>query len=311
MYYRNIPKQICILINILLVIGCSSSDDPNMVISTPDVVSPNDVETNDTIDALAALTLTNVSYGDNTQQVYDLYLPEGRLSSKTKIVVLIHGGGWTSGDKIDMAPFAQYFLLNHPDHAILNLNYTLADIAGPSAFPNQYLDIQRAINQVIDQQEELQVLPEFGFFGVSAGAHLAMMYDYTYDSNDLVKFVVNVVGPSDFTDSFYANDPNFQIALALLVDESQFPAGTDYAVANSPALTANEFSSPTLLFYGDQDPLVPLSNGQRLANALDILNIENTFTIYEGGHGDDWSEADFLDLSIKTDNYVNTYLAIE
>lgn len=318
---RNLQSYLSVLIlglSILLYSGCSSTDeditlsDPVVVDdTTDDDTTDDDTSNDDTEEPLAALTLSDVSYGDNPQQVYDLYLPEGRLASKTKIVVLVHGGGWTSGDKEEMQPFVDYFLENHPDHAVLNLNYVLAGVPGPAAFPNQYLDIQTALNQIINQSEELQVLPEFGFFGTSAGAHLAMMYDYTYDTEDLVKFVIDVVGPSDFTDPFYADDPNFEIALALLVDESQFPAGTDYAVANSPALVANDSSSPTLLFYGDQDPLVPLSNGQTLATNLTQLDIENTFTVYEGGHGDDWSEADVIDLSIKTSNYVNTYLAID
>jgi len=256
-------------------------------------------------------TVNNHSYGEHPQQVFDLYLPQGRSSSKTKVIVLVHGGSWMNGDKTNMENYVTYFKANHPDHAIVNLNYVLADGDSTYAFPNQYLDIQLAIDQIIAQQEELQILPEFGFLGTSAGAHISMMYDYTYDQEDLVKFVINIVGPSDFTDPFYADDPNFSIALSLLVDESQYPAGTDYAVANSPALLADTLSSPTLLFYGDQDPLVPLSNGQTLASNLDLLAIENTFTIYQGGHGDDWSEAAIIDLSQKTDVYMNTYLPIE
>lgn len=303
-----------------ILISCSSSDDDAGIQIIPEeeqeeVITDPDTDDgttdDDTQEPLEAQVMNDVSYGDDPQQVYDLYLPEGREASKTKMIVLIHGGGWTEGDKTDMEAFVNYFLENHPDHAILNLNYVLAQITGPAAFPNQYLDIDAAINQIVAQQEELQVLAEFGFLGTSAGAHLAMMYDYTYDTDNLVKFVIDIVGPSDLTDPFYADNPAFQIALGLLVDESQFPAGTDYAVANSPAHVANASSSPTLLFYGDQDPIVPLSNGQTLENALSILDIENTFTIYQGGHGDDWSDAARVDLGIKTDNYVNTYLAIE
>lgn len=318
MTLKALPRYITFFIFFGILISCSPSDDAQPLTEAPeeevivdDTTDDPNQDDNSTTDPLAAQVLTNVSYGNNPEQVYDLYLPEGRLSTKTKVVVIIHGGGWTSGDKADMAAFVNYFLENHPDHAILNLNYVLAQVLGPTAFPNQYLDIQTALNQIIEQAEELQILPEFGFFGTSAGAHLAMMYDYTYDSDDLVKFVINVVGPSDFTDPFYADDPNFPIALSLLADASQFPDGTDLAVANSPALVANSSSSPTLLFYGDEDPLVPLSNGQTLADNLTLINIENTFTIYEGGHGDDWSEAALIDLGIKTSNYVTTYLAID
>lgn len=311
MNYKKLLKPLYLFLILGVLMGCSSSDEDTFVQEEQEEVSDDTNDDDSAEDPLASLLLTDVSYGDNVQQVYDLYLPEGRTSATTKVMVLIHGGGWTSGDKSDMAQFVDFFLENHPNHAILNLNYVLASIVGPPAFPNQYLDIQNALDQVIAQQEELQILPEFGFFGTSAGAHLAMMYDYTYDTDDLVKFVIDVVGPSDFTDPFFADDPNFPIALALLVDESQFPDGTDYAVANSPALVVNSTSSPTFLFYGNQDPIVPLTNGERLNDALNTSGIPNQFTVYDGGHGDDWSVADGIDLSIQTSTYVNTYLAIE
>lgn len=280
--------------------SCSSSDD--------------EITTDETIieqPPLEAVTFTNVSYGDDAQQVYDLYLPEGRTASTTKVVVLIHGGGWISGDKSDMAASVAFVQAFHPDHAIVNVNYVLADLAtGTEAFPNQYLDIQAVINQITAQSEDLQILPEFGMIGASAGAHLAMMYDYVYDTNDQVKFVINIVGPSDFTDPFYSEDPTFNIALNLFVDESQFPEGTDYAVANSPALQVTTSSSPTLLFYGNQDPLVPLSNGMQLDSNLNAANVPHLFTVYEGGHGDDWSEESTLDLTLKSSDYINTYLPI-
>lgn len=300
------PLTFILLLFLLLVLspGCSSSDDDTFVPETQEEIA-------DTPAPLSNLVLTDVSYGENDQQVYDLYLPEGRSSSKTKVVVIIHGGGWTSGDKTDMTPFVDYFLTNHPDHAVLNLNYVLASIQGPPAFPNQYLDVQSAIDQVVAQEEELQIVPEFGFLGASAGAHLAMMYDYTYDTEDRVKFVIDIVGPSDFTDPFYADDPNFPFALSLLADENQFPEGTDLGVANSPALVASSSSSPTFLFYGDQDPIVPLTNGERLNDALTTVDVIHDFTVYEGGHGDDWSDEANIDLALKTASYVNTYLAIE
>lgn len=309
------------ILSLCVALSCSSDDDTNLPQEVEQIENP-DLDTNlppdpsdDSMDNppadLEAVIVTDVSYGDHPQQVYDLYLPQGRTAEKTKVMVLIHGGGWTTGDKQDLALFVNYLLENHPDHAIVNLNYVLAQIGGPAAFPNQYLDIDAALNQIIAQQESLQILPEFGFLGTSAGAHLAMMYDYTYDTNDIVKFVIDIVGPSDFTDPFYADDPSFPLALSLLADASQFPAGTDLAAANSPAVVVHSGSSPTFLFYGDQDPIVPITNGERLNAALDNQNVTHEFTIYEGGHGDDWSDADGLDLSLKTSSYVNTYLAID
>ncbi len=64
------------------------------------------------------------------------------------------------------------------------------------------------------------------------------------------------------------------------------------------------------MFYGDEDPLVPLSNGNALDAALTSFEIEHSYTIYEGGHGDDWSDADILDLQEQISEFIETYLSI-
>jgi acetyl esterase/lipase len=45
----------------------------------------------------------NVSYGTDASQKMDIYLPPGRTTAATKAIILIHGGGWSSGDKSDFA----------------------------------------------------------------------------------------------------------------------------------------------------------------------------------------------------------------
>ena len=87
--------------------------------------SENDVAPNET---LTEESLLNVSYGSNSQQKYDIYLPAGRSSEKTKVIVLVHGGGWTEGDKADMEYLIPALKANHPDYAIVNINYVLADL---------------------------------------------------------------------------------------------------------------------------------------------------------------------------------------
>jgi acetyl esterase/lipase len=49
----------------------------------------------------------NISYGADADQVYDIYLPVER-TEMTKILILVHGGGWTSGDKADMNGFKDF-----------------------------------------------------------------------------------------------------------------------------------------------------------------------------------------------------------
>lgn len=261
---------------------------------------------------LEASSVFNISYGDQAQQIYDLYLPADRSVDKTKVIVLIHGGGWTSGDKDDMLDFVSFIKQQHPNHAIVNINYVLAGINPVTpAFPNQFLDVKSVIEKITAESESLQILPEFGLIGTSAGAHLAMMYDYVYDTLDQVRFVANIVGPTDFTDPFFAENKDFATSLALLVDESKYPAGTDYAMATSPTHNVSSNSSPTVMFYGNEDPLVPLSNGSTINSALSNAQVTHSFTIYDGGHGDDGSPTDLLNLQSQIGEYIIDYLPIQ
>lgn len=262
-------------------------------------------------DALPELILTNISYGNHPQQTFDLYLPEGRSNSKTKVIVLVHGGGWINGDKVNMQQYVDYFRSNHPDHAVLNLNYVLAVPDHTPAFPNQYIDIQSAITYVSTLSDFFHILPEYGMLGSSAGAHLAMMYDYAYDTDNRVKFIANIVGPSDFTDPFYMQSPDFNEQVDLLVDETQYPEGANYVELNSPVYWTNQFSSPTLMFYGKQDQVVPISNGFSLRDALTAENQDNSMSVYDGGHGNDWTDAEIADMYSKIDTYVYSYLNID
>ncbi len=258
--------------------------------------------------SLQAETFLNVSYGSHAQEKYDLYLPANRSTEKTKVIVLVHGGGWIEGDKADMDFLIPYIKLRHPNHAIVNINYVLANANTP-AFPNQFLDLDAVINKLTDEKDELHILPQFGLIGASAGAHISLMYDYAYDPDDQVKIVGDIVGPTDFTDPFFSENPNFPAYLSALVDENAYPIGADYAAILSPALQVSNASSPTLLFYGNTDPLVPLSNATTLNSALNIAQIDHTLNVYEGGHGD-WSNADIENMKAQISMYIDTYLKV-
>ena len=257
---------------------------------------------------IEAASFLDVSYGNNSQQKYDLYLPANRSNKKTKVIALVHGGGWIEGDKNDMAFLIPYIQQKHPNYAIVNINYVLADANNP-AFPNQILNLDAVINKLTNEKDELQIFPEFALVGVSAGAHLSLMYDYVYDTDDQVKMVADVVGPTDFTDPYFTENPDFPILMALLVDQSAYPPGTDYAEVLSPALKVSIDSSPTLLFYGNADPLVPLSNATTLNTALNTAQIDHNFNVYEGGHGN-WSNNDVEDMLVQISGYIDTYLEV-
>lgn len=286
--------------NLLLLIifhSCSTNDDTILTKSADENNIP--------------ISFLNVSYGSDEAQVYDLYLPANRSADFTKVLVFIHGGGWIQGDKTDMQAYIPLLQENHPQHAIVNINYRLAQ---PTkllpAFPNQFLDLKQALEQLYKDADDLGIKPEFGLIGVSAGAHLALQYDNVYDNLDLVKLVCSIVGPTNLTDPFYSENPSFVLAMEFLIDKSAYPESSDYALAVSPAYLVGQHSSATILFYGEDDDLVPISNGTFLQEQLDNAGVINSFTTYEGGHGN-WEDRVHTNLQLQLKDFIDIHLAIE
>ena len=258
---------------------------------------------------LSAVNLFDMSYGDDAAQTLDMYLPANRSAATTKILVLIHGGGWVQGDKNDMREYIPLLRREHPDHAIVNLNYRLAIPDVRTAFPNQFLDLQLALNFLSEACPALEIKPEFGLIGVSAGGHIALQYDYVYDVRDQVKMVSSIVGPTNLKDTYYSRNPQFSRAMEYLVDRKEYPGISDLAMAVSPAHFVNENSSPTILFYGENDDLVPVSNGKFLEGKLKAAKIEHQLTIYAGGHGD-WQEESNQDLQLQLNEFIDDHLPV-
>ncbi len=252
-------------------------------------------------------TLLNVSYGPHPEQVYDLYLPQSRNYVDAKVIMIIHGGAWIAGDKSDMQGTVQLLKSLYPTYAIANVNYILAN-ENQYAFPNQFLDIQKIVQKLTSEKDELSIIPEFGMIGTSAGGHLAMMYDYKFDTSNQVKFVANIVGPTDFTDPFYEENFDIPMMVQTLVDPAAYPSGTNYLIELSPSFHVTASSSPTCMFFGTDDPLVPENNGTTLKQNLDQFGVNNTLRIYNGGHGDNWSTQDFNETVSIIGQYIEDYL---
>jgi acetyl esterase/lipase len=245
--------------------------------------------------------LQNISYGTDNQQKMDIYLPANR-NSGTKVFVLIHGGGWSGGDKSDFTNLLNSLKTYYPNHAIINLNYRLATQASP-AYPKQIDDIQAALTEI--SLPKYSVSSQFFLFGASAGGHLSLLYAYGFDPNHTVKGICNTVGPSDLTDPNYLNNPLYaSIYPTLISGGTQNQAGIE---AVSPALRVTAASPPTISFYGDSDPLIPTTQMSRLHDALTANGVYNQATMYQGaGHGN-WNTQQSNDCIAKILLFVNTY----
>ncbi|HEU0137652.1 MAG TPA: alpha/beta hydrolase [Flavobacterium sp.] len=255
----------------------------------------NNTDGNNINENLPARELYNVSYGNNAEQLMDIYLPAGRTDN-TKTIILVHGGGWSGGSKSDFNYVVPVLKAQFPDYAIVNMNYRLGTAQSPG-FPKQIQDIELLISHL--KTSDYQISDKYAFIGASAGAHLSLLYSYYHDPNHEVKAVCSIVGPTDFTDPAYTNNPLFQYGLMALVGNVNYQQHPEVYIEVSPTAHVTSQSPPTIMFYGGQDPLIPASQATRLKEKLDDAGVYNEYNLYPyGGHGN-WNLQTMADFQTK------------
>ncbi len=287
---KLIKQYILPLFFCIVCIACSEDDSANSEMPADQVIFDFRQE-------------LNVAYGTDPRQVFDIYLPEGRTQS-TKVMILIHGGGWVSGSKEDMNLLKDLYLQDAPDIAIVNMNYRLANEDNPP-YPMQINDISLLIDYLKSNKETFVISDDIGFLGTSAGAHLAMLWSYAFDTESNVQMVCSIVGPTNFTDPAYLE--NEDPVIDELIEIYGIDPTTDFLEEVSPFHQVNESAPPTILFYGGQDPLIPTSQGVDMSNRLEALGVTHEFTLYENaGHG--WIGLELIDTWNKIKVFTNSHL---
>lgn len=254
-------------------------------------------------DVKKEFNFTDMAYGDHAQQKMDIYLPANRQKDSTKVFVLIHGGGWSAGDKADFKSLYDGLKSYYPHHAIININYRLATSTQP-AYPMQIDDIRLALEHI--QSSDYSVSKQYFIFGASAGGHLGMLYGYAFDPKYYVKGICNTVGPSDITDPAYVDNWLFAGPLKTLVGNVTYAQNPALFEEISPAKRVTPNSPITISFYGSLDPLIPVSQMARLDETLEKNGIYHESTMYQGdGHGN-WSPTNAQDFLVKIINFIDT-----
>ena len=255
---------------------------------------------------VAAQTILNVSYGTDPLQKMDIYLPADRNTSSTKVMVVIHGGAWASGDKNDFtsAGWIDTIQKRFPGYAVININYRLAALPATNTFPTQELDTKAAVEFIYNNRSTYLISDKFVLLGTSAGGHLALLQAYKYHSPLNIKAVVDFYGPTDMTDMY--NNPGTYpaIAVAALLNGTPTTNPSLYQ-QSSPLFFANTSSCPTIILQGGLDPLVnPTTQSLALKNKLTTAGVINQYVFYPlGGHAD-WNAATNTDAFNKIQAFI-------
>lgn len=262
-----LPKKtgLATLILLLILSACTKDDM---------VVAPKSV---------AAKTMMNEKYGDDAAQVADIYLPENRDTANTKVLLLIHGGAWASGDKSDFTPYVDALKKQLPGYAIMSINYRLGQ-PDKNKFPTQEKDIKQAFDYLVSKSGDYLVSNRIVLLGESAGAHLALLQAYKYPAPVAPKAVISLSGPTDLVKLYQDGDFIIRIGLGTLLNGSPTTV-PDLYKSSSPVTFISKTSCPTLLFHGSKDDLVPYSQSSLLKDKLNETGIVNQLVTYpDEGH---------------------------
>ena len=239
-----------------------------------------------------SVTMLNVSYGTNAQQKMDVYLPATRSTTTTKVIIMIHGGGWNTGDKADFNEYVDSLKKREPSYAIFNINYRLANT--PDLFPAQEQDVKAAIEFINSKRQEYLVSDKFALIGASAGAHLAMLQGYKYSAPIKPKAIIDLFGPTDLV-TLYNNPPNPLVQPTLLSVTGGTPATSNTLYTqSSPINFVSSQSPPTMILHGGIDIVVSPSQSVSLDTKLFISGVTHQYVFYPSeGHG--WVGANLTD----------------
>ncbi|WP_345258217.1 alpha/beta hydrolase [Flaviaesturariibacter amylovorans] len=227
---------------------------------------------------MAAYTLPDVAYGTDSLQRMDVYLPAGRSTATTKAMILVHGGGWTGGNKRDFAAYIEAFRKRLPDYAFFNLNYRL--VGGPTLLPQQEDDIRNAVAQITGKSAEYGINPDkLVILGASAGAHLALLQAYKQPSPKFAA-VVDFFGPTDLQRMHDQPwHPLVPIALQMITGSKPSTQPDVYRNA-SPVSFVRPGVPPTLIFHGAKDNVVDISQSRVLADTLKGAGVSHELVVY-------------------------------
>jgi len=267
----------------------------------------------------------NVYYANLSKaQCMDIFIPNGE--GPFPAMLLIHGGGFKSGDKKGEYTLAKKLVAHN--YVAICVNYRLSQEA---TFPAAVHDIKAAIRYVRAHANKYAVNPDkIGCWGSSAGGNLSAMMGTSHGNHFLegnigtfknesteIQACVNWFGPIDFSkmtgeakELDFGDRFNMALESAYLGAEVSDPKNANVVQQANPATYIDVKDPPFYVQAGNKDPLIPYLQSQNFAKALStVLGEEKVhFDLIEGaGHGGSEFSSDtnvikiisFLDKHLK------------
>lgn len=266
-YNVRMNRMWALVVGAALLTGCGTLDVLDAESSPQETVKPKPME--------KKFAMETIKYKGDLG--LDLYLPEAPNDAfkvaAPELIVLIHGGGWSTGKRTDLAKLAEFFAERH--FAVATISYRLS----PAAFwPAPLEDAQAAVKFLKANAQK------YGYStrriiagGESAGGHLSMWLGVKGD----VQMVLSISGLHDLSIKMTPEGESYKIVQKAL--GPKYPAGIK---AFSPLNFVTKKMCPTFFIHGLKDPWVPIEHSQVAAKKLQKLGVRTKLSLVPGmGHG--------------------------
>jgi para-nitrobenzyl esterase len=204
----------------------------------------------------------------------DLYRPVGDTVNRRPVVIWVHGGGFTTGDKSSGATQATFFARH--GYVAASINYRLLSPTGCGGQANPTPEcVQAALAAQHDAQAAVRWFranastygidtSRIAIGGSSAGAVTSLLVDWRSE------------------DPGTSGNPGFSSAVRAAISMSGGAPTNEWIDADDP---------PAIFFHGDQDRTVPFEWAVRNAAAMHYAGIFTVLDVFEGvGHGLGWTQ---------------------
>jgi len=266
-----VPKVIAIMAIILICLYSGYTVDG--------VLASN---ANTTVQFTLGTAYRDVTYSNS--QTMDIYIPSVSVMHPLPLVIFVHGGGLTSGDKSDISPiFLNAFA--SAGYAVASVNYRLAPLY---KFPAQIEDFKCAIRYLRTNAPIYGIDgSEIFAFGTSYGGELVALAALTgpgsafdlgpyLNVSSSIKAAVDMFGPANLPGWISPSDPDFR---------KVFSSNRDNLLLGSPIHFVTADSPPILIIHGVDDTQVPVSQSVQLYEKLTAAGDQTQLVLVQNmGH---------------------------
>ena len=266
----------------------------------------------------------DLPYGEGDSNKFDLYLPKNDAKENYGLVIYLHAGGFTTGDKADDEQMLSW--LCSKGYVAAGINYTLQTGKNKANVLTQSEEIKTAVPAVIREAGKAGYhIDRMAAAGGSAGHTLAMIYAYRDGQQAPVPVVLafGAVGPSCFRQEDWCvyglnqNDAACAALFGLLagveITEKDIRDGSYHEKMKpiSPAEWVKDNPVPTVVAYGVCDKLQPFPASKRLKAMLKESGADfQYFELPHSGHGLQNDNAIFEQWVNAVEEYLEKYMPI-